>query len=199
MRRRQSVTRSSGVFSPDSSHSMHCRNMPICALLSHMKAVFCLLLAATLPVCAQVKITQHSDRISIEIDGKPFSDLFVSAQVHKPYMYPLRAATGTIVTRAFPMDMVEGESRDHPHQRGLWFSHGDVYGWDFWANEASQVDGKKGKIVLKKIGDIKNGKKSGTLLTTFDWIDPSGKTILTETRTNVFYFEPHHAHHGFRY
>jgi Methane oxygenase PmoA len=155
-----------------------------------MKSAFCFLLAAALPLCAQVKITQHSDRISIDIDGKPFSELFVSGQVNKPYMSPLRAASGKIVTRAYPMDTVEGETQDHPHHRGLWFSHGDVNGYDFWANEASQQDGKKGKIVLKKIDDIKNGKKSGSLAVTFDWIDPTGKTILTESRTTVFYSNP---------
>jgi len=37
-------------------------------------------------------------------------------------LHPLRAADGKIVTRHFPMEMVEGESRDHPHHRGLWFS-----------------------------------------------------------------------------
>src|SRR5208282_3880761 len=89
-----------------------------------------------------------------------------------------------------PMDDVEGESKDHPHHRGLWFSHGDVNGYDFWANEVSQEDGKKGKIVLKKIDDIKNGKKSGSLAITFDWLDPSGKAILTESRTTVFYSNP---------
>lgn len=155
-----------------------------------MKSVSCLLLAAALPLCAQVKITRHTDRISIDIDGKPFSDLFVSAQVNKPYMYPLRAASGKIITRAYPMDNVEGETKDHPHHRGLWFSHGDVNGYDFWANEASQQDGKKGKIVLKKVDEIKNGKKSGTLSATFDWIDPTGKTILTESRTTIFYSNP---------
>lgn len=155
-----------------------------------MKSVSCLLLAAALPLCAQVKITRHTDRISIDIDGKPFSDLFVSAQVNKPYMYPLRAASGKIITRAYPMDNVEGETKDHPHHRGLWFSHGDVNGYDFWASEASQQDGKKGKIVLKKVDEIKNGKKSGTLSATFDWIDPTGKTILTESRTTIFYSNP---------
>ena len=71
-----------------------------------MKPASCLLLAAALPLCAQVKITQHSDRISIDIDGKPFTELFVGAETTKPYLHPLRAASGTIVTRAYPMDIV---------------------------------------------------------------------------------------------
>ena len=155
-----------------------------------MKSASCLLLAAALPLCAQVKITPHPGRISIDIDGKPFTEMFVGAETNKPYLHPLRAASGKIVTRAYPMDMVEGESKDHPHHRGLWFSHGDVNGFDFWANEESQKNPKKGKIVLKKMGDLKSGKKSGSLSATFDWIDPQGKPILTESRTIVFYSNP---------
>jgi hypothetical protein len=155
-----------------------------------MKSASYLLLAAALPLCAQVKITQRTDRISIDIDGKPFTEMFVGADTNKPYLHPLRAASGKIVTRAYPMDTVEGESKDHPHHRGLWFSHGDVNGYDFWANEASQKNPKKGKIVLKKIGELKSGKQSGSLAATFDWLDPDGKAILTESRTIVFQSNP---------
>src|SRR5262249_61316 len=115
---------------------------------------------------------------------------FVGADTTKPYLHPLRAASGKIVTRAYPMDIVEGESKDHPHHRGLWFSHGDVNGYDFWATEASQPNPQKGKIVLKKVGELKSGKNSGSLATTFDWVDPQGKPILTELRTIVFYSNP---------
>src|SRR5205814_561476 len=173
------------------SYSSNCLSMLNCVVLSHMKCATFLLLAA-LPLCAQVKITQHTDRISIETDGKPFTDMFVGADTTKPYLWPLRAASGKVVTRAFPMDMVEGETRDHPHQRGLWFSHGDVNGLDFWGNEMSQHvdDGKRGRIVLKKVGDLKSGKKMGSLSATFDWVDPQGKALLTESRTIVFYSNP---------
>src|SRR5260370_5467397 len=164
--------------------------MAICDVLAQMKSASCLLLAAALPLCAQVKATKHPDRIPIDSDGKPFTEMFVGAETNKPYMHPLRAASGTIVTRAYPMDSVEGETKDHPHHRGLWFSHGDVNGYDFWANEASQQNGKKGKIVLKKTGALKSGKKSGSLAATFDWVDPKGKAIMTETQTVIFYSNP---------
>ena len=51
--------------------------------------------AAALPLCAQVKITQQGkDKISIEIDGKPFTDFYIGPETNKPYLYPLRAADG---------------------------------------------------------------------------------------------------------
>ena len=115
----------------------------------------------TLPLAAQVKITQVTDRILVEIAGKPFTAFFIGADNAKPYLHPLRTASGKIVTRGFPMDTVEGESKDHPHHRGLWFTHGDVNNIDFWGNEKSHqgsVSGGKGYVVTKKVVDLKSGE-----------------------------------------
>ncbi|MGE5567776.1 MAG: PmoA family protein [Rhodospirillales bacterium] len=143
-----------------------------------------------LPLAAQVKFTHSSDRISVAIDGKPFTEFIVSADVNKPYLHPLRSASGKIVTRFFPMDLVEGERRDHPHHRGLWFTHGDVNGYDFWANEPGQKGAKKGRVLLKKIVDLKDGKKSGTIVALFDWLDTNNNPLVTESRAMTFYSEP---------
>ena len=43
---------------------------------------------------------------------------------------------------------------------------------------------------LKKVVELKNGKKSGTIQAIFDGLDPQGKPILTETRTLTFYSDP---------
>ncbi|MGC4056011.1 MAG: PmoA family protein, partial [Paludibaculum sp.] len=71
--------------------------------------------------------------MSVEIDGKPFTDFFIAgAEVTKPYLHPLRAASGTYVTRMWPMAEVAGEPTDHKHQRGLWLAHAKVNELDFW-------------------------------------------------------------------
>lgn len=155
-----------------------------------MKASLCLAFLAV-PLCAQVKITQGSDRITVDVDGKPFTAFFIGAETQKPYLHPLRSPSGKIVTRGFPMETIEGESKDHPHHRGLWFTHGDVNGFDFWANEAGQRSvGPKGRVVVRKVGELKGGKKSGSIDTTFDWNAPDGKALLTETRRMTFYAGP---------
>src|SRR6185295_18270334 len=147
-----------------------------------MKLAFCLLLALA-PLGAQVKITRNTDRISVDIDGKPFTEFFIGGpETTKPYLHPLRSASGTIVTRAFPMAKVEGETTDHPHHRGLWFSHDEVNGVHFWLNELSEKNEKNGTIVLKKMGPLKSGKDQGSIAVTFDWKDPQGKVLLTESR-----------------
>ncbi len=155
-----------------------------------MKALIPALVLACLPAFGQVRLTQGSDRIMVDIDGQPFTAFFIGSDVAKPYLHPLRSASGKIVTRRFPMEIVDGESRDHVHHRGLWFTHGDVNGLDFWANEQGQQGPKKGKVITKKVVDIKSGKRSGSLTAAFDWVDPQGKPLLTETRTMVFHAHP---------
>jgi hypothetical protein len=89
-----------------------------------MKPAFALLFAGAvlaLPAAAQVKITAGAGKIPVEINGKPFTDFYVAgkafdAEVTKPYLWPLRAASGTYITRAWPMEMVAeeaAEKKDH--------------------------------------------------------------------------------------
>ncbi len=145
------------------------------------------LLAAALPLLAQVKLTQGSDRILIDIDGKPYSALFIGADTVKPYLHPLQSASGKVVSRGFPMEVIDGEAHDHRHHRGLWFTHGDVNGFDFWAEQNGP---KQGRVVLKKVVDLKSGKKSGSLTAVFEWVAPDGSVLLTETRTMKFSAPP---------
>ena len=155
-------------------------------------------LLLTLAVCSalfgQVKVAQSgSDKITVDIDGKPFTEFWIAGpSVNKPYLAPLRTASGVIVTRSFPMDpSVPGEAHDHPHHRGLWFTHGDVNGYDFWGNEDSQQGANKGKgkVVLVKVNKLSSGKSSGAIDASFDWV-AGGQTLLRETRRMTFYAEP---------
>lgn len=165
----------------------------------------CLFLQAALvalPAAAQVKITSGTDKIQIEINGKPFGDFYIAGKdVTKPYLWPLRAASGTYVTRMWPMEKVAEEQKmvedkliknDHQHQRGMWFAHDSVNKLDFWNNEASYTTPNRGKIVLKKVGELKSGKQKGSVATTFEWSAMEGDAppILTESRVMTFYADP---------
>jgi hypothetical protein len=150
-----------------------------------MKPVLWAILLAA-PLAAQVRIAQQGiEDIAVEIKGQPFTKFFIGPETNKPYLHPLRSASGKIVTRGFPMADLPGESRDHPHHRGLWFAHGDVNGLDFWGNETR--DSKHGRIVLAKVNDVTSGKDSGMIDATFEWRAPGGKALLTEARRMIFY------------
>jgi hypothetical protein len=151
------------------------RKLPILALL------------ATLPLAAQVRITQGENQITVDIDGKPYTTFFYGPDVPKPYLYPLRSASGVKVTRSFPMEKVAGESEDHPHQRSVWFAHSKVNGFDYWNNEFSYKGDKMGHIFVTKIDKVQNGPKSGEIDATAEWKQMDGKVVLIENRRMIFY------------
>ena len=90
--------------------------------------------ASALPARAQVTLTQGPEQIAVEIDGKPFTVFYIRGKdLNRPYLHPLRAASGKIVNRSFPAGQLPGETTDHPHHAGLFYGHGDVNGYNYWA------------------------------------------------------------------
>ena len=150
-----------------------------------------LVLMLSFSAFAQVRIARDGDRITVDINGKPFTALYIAgAETTKPYFHPVRAASGTIVTRRYPMETFEGELHNEKHQRGLWFSHGDVNGVDFWDNEASYTTPNRGFIKLDRVIGLTGGEKTGSIEASFKWVDPKETPLIEETRKMVFYADP---------
>jgi hypothetical protein len=142
---------------------------------------------AALPMAAQVAFEKGDGSIAVTVDGKPFTTFYYATSAAKPYLSPLNNADGKRMTRLYPMEQVEGESRDHPHHRGLWFTHGDVNKYTFWDNEAANRGPmKKGTVTHGQILKAQGGKKSGTIVSRFDWVTDTGDKLLTEDRTMTF-------------
>ena len=148
------------------------------------------LAAATLiwtsPALAQVEFQSTPDHIAVAIDGKPFTDFYIGSEYPKPFLHPLRAADGRVVTRQFPMSQVEGETRDHPHHRGLFIGYGSISGINFWENEQAYTTPNRGRIVLVGRPRLENKKDIGAIRAEFSWRDPAGKEMLTESRLMEF-------------
>src|SRR5450432_3183115 len=120
--------------------------------------------------CLAAQTRPATEEIPVDLDGKPFTTFHYGADANKPFLVPLRSASGKIITRGFPMEEIAGESRDHLHHRGLWFSYDDVNGVKFWENDPSYTKGSIGKIVVKK-AVLKKGAGAQTIEGVFDWND----------------------------
>jgi hypothetical protein len=166
------------------------------APLRRLALLVALTLSATgLPVWAQVKLSQTPEQIAVEIDGKPFTVFYIAGKdLNRPYLHPIRAASGKIVNRSFPAGQIPGETTDHPHHAGLFYGHGDVNGYNYWAIQnvptPADADPRMGRIVLKQVVSAKSGKESGSVDVVFNWLKPDGKPLLTETRKMTFYAHP---------
>jgi hypothetical protein len=167
------------------------------ARLARLSSFALVLLCIAAPGSAQVKITQSPEQIAVEIDGKPFTVLYISGKdLNRPYLHPLRSASGKIVNRSFPAGQLPGETTDHPHHAGLFYGHGDVNGYNYWAIQnvppatSQKPDPAMGRIVLQRVVSVKSGSDSGAIDTIFNWLKPDGKPLLTETRKMTFQAHP---------
>jgi hypothetical protein len=131
-----------------------------------------------------------ADRIDVDLDGQPFTTFHYGLESHKPYLAPLRSSSGKIVTRHYPMEKIEGESRDHVHHTGLWFSYDDVNGVKFWENDPSYKPPNKGTIVVQSAKLEPGAAGSAVVKAVMDWNGPDGKTILREDRVMTFSSRP---------
>ena len=128
-------------------------------------------------------------RVDVLVDGKPFTAFLYPADLPKQVLYPLRAATGTVVTRGWPLDPRPGERVDHPHHIGLWLNHADVNGLDFWNNSSAippERAGRMGRIVFRGVDSVRGGAGEGVLVARSEWVRPDGRPLLRETTRYVF-------------
>jgi hypothetical protein len=140
--------------------------------------------SAALPV----ELTRRGYQVDVHIGGRPFATYSFDPSVAKPYWSPLRSAHGTVVTRGFPMTpAATGEDRDEPHQRAMYFAHGDINGFDFWGEAAfprwsDHPLSTFGRTVFRTLDEFHGGADSGSLQATFDLVAPTG-AIGEETQT----------------
>ncbi len=151
------------------------------------------------PLDAQVEIIKNDDaQIDIRINGEPFSSYHFGHSFPKPFLSPLRTASGLVITRRYPMEEVAGESHDHQHHRGLWIGYGEINGFNFWENEfhynsdqpPKYDPAKLGTIALIRFNEIKSGRQMGDIDGLFQWVDPHGGVLLEERRVLTFYAQP---------
>lgn len=144
-------------------------------------------------------VAASEEGAAITLDGQKFTTYNIH-EANMPYLWPIVGPTGKSMTRAYPMEDVEGEKQDHPHHRGLWFGHESIGGLDTWAEEASfNTPGKDGKVSekyierLKHLGKIQHrrfekleGGETGTLIAVSNYVDQEGKKLIEERRTLTF-------------
>lgn len=135
--------------------------------------------AATQAGAAEVKAERQENNVAITLDGQPFTE-YLTNNGPKPILWPILGPGGKTMTRAFPMNpRVQGERKDHPHHRSLWFTHGDVNGTDYWAEFSKSKN--LGKIVHREYVRVESGERA-VVETLNDWNGPDGKKQLEDRR-----------------
>jgi hypothetical protein len=129
-----------------------------------------------------VKKDEAQGTVTVTIGGQPFATLHYS-KFAKPVLGPVVGPTGATMTRQWPITekAALGEETDHPHHKGLWFTHGAVNGVDFWSENP-----KAGKITVKgepRVGVMANPGNHVVIHTDEEWKAPDGKLVCTSATT----------------
>jgi hypothetical protein len=149
--------------------------------------------SAQSPDFVQVTARDADRRVDVTVGGKPFTSYIYPASLKKPVLYPLRAASGTVVTRGYPLEPRPGERVDHPHHAGVWFNYGNVSGLDFWNNSTAIKDSAAphmGTILHRAVRGVRSGAGEGTLDVTNEWVNYRGHALLREDTRFVFRARP---------
>lgn len=100
------------------------------------------------------------------------------------------------MTRAYPMQNVEGEKRDHPHHRSVCFGLHSANGFNTWHEVLTFT--KKGKVdphkaahlghqVHTKVSKAEASGNAATLVVESENVTPNGEVYMLQTRTVDFH------------
>ncbi len=131
-----------------------------------------------------VRIFPEKGKLRIEINGAFFSD-YIYEDVSRPFLYPVIGPARLPVTRNWPMSFQEGEAKDHPHHRSLWYAHGEINGHDFWS-ESSRA-GTTRHVFFKEIA---SGPDFGRIVSFNQLVAKNGAVIGADTREIIIHNRP---------
>ena len=127
----------------------------------------------------KVTFNRGPDRVEVLLNGQPVTAFRFNPKWDKPFLYPIRTLSGTVISRGYPVESRPGEEQDHAWHRGIWYGHGDVNGEDFWREKA---DGTTSRLVMD--GEPKTS--ANTLDVRLAMMTPKGKRLGTIRETYAF-------------
>ena len=150
---------------------MRCRARDLKCVL---RAVLLIFWGVQRTIAADEVVLQQLEtgKVEIRIDGQPFATYNHGPDLPKPFLLPVRSASGVVINR----DLGDPTDSDHPHHKGMWNSVDEVNGIRFWA--------EKGPIRNESVNVIRSGDATAAWTVVNQWRHPeNGEIQLTEAAT----------------
>jgi hypothetical protein len=157
----------------------------------------CVVLFAFVTVVnAEFTVEKKGANVAVNYDGKLVTE-YITDQSNKPFLYPVIGPGGAKMTRAYPMQEVEGERKDHPHHRSVWFGLQNMGGFDTWHEPRTiQERGGSSEIKEKRLAGLGStvhrefrkleGGDSAVIVAVNDYVGSNGKKLMSDVRTLTF-------------
>lgn len=124
-----------------------------------------------------VRLIDRGKSLELRIQDRLFTE-YVYGGYAKPFWGPIAApGVDSSITR---LDL---QTKEHPHQRSLWFSHGDVNGIDCWNEPAERY----GKEIHQSFTHQTDGGVVGYFASENTWTDFAGQPLMDDHRSMALY------------
>jgi hypothetical protein len=120
--------------------------------------------------------------LELQLPQGLFGKYHFGEEVVRPYVWPLNGPKQKPMTRAFPMENVEGETTDHPHHTSLWTAFDEVNEVNNWHNAEGH-----GCTRHQSFSDLESGPVCGGFTAHSVWQSSDRKPVLDETCTLRLY------------
>jgi hypothetical protein len=145
----------------------------------------------------KVEFIEGDNQIDIMVDDRAIGTYKYDPDLSKPFIYPVYSPSGEVVTRWAPFRQVEGESNDHLHHTGIFFTYGngEVNGNTFWGNRdvpPRTGDSKYPQIRQVELKEMKGGRGHGHIKALYHWVDSANIPLLEEDRLMEFHASENH-------
>lgn len=122
----------------------------------------------------KIAFEDKSGKLVITIGDKTFGTyVYRGEKIPRPYFENVYAPNGVKATRNYPT--LAGDQEDHPHHPGIFFTFGDMNGFDYWH--------LKGRTIHERfVVEPRVGKGKATFTVKNRYLPPTGDdTVCSET------------------
>jgi len=131
-----------------------------------------------------VEIAEVEGKLQVKIGGEVFTN-YHYRNITRPVLYPVIGPFGHGVTRAFPMEDLPDDHKDHPHHRSIWVAWGEVNGSDNWSEQPGH-----GTLAHRAFEARSGGCVCGIIATRNDWLNKDGRKLMEDRLVYRFYNLP---------
>lgn len=126
------------------------------------------------PIPLLQAVPQPHHQTSFQREGIELARFHYAPTLNRPFVFPIIGPSGRSLTRiGHPHDPT-----GHSHHNSCWVSHHDVNGVTFWGDTGTNV----GRIVTLRVDRLDDGDTSAAVISTSQWQDKAGQTLLVERR-----------------
>ncbi len=138
-----------------------------------------------------IQFIEKEHQVDVMINGQLCTSYLFQPDLPKPILYPVYSPSGVLMARHYPPNKEAGESSDHLHHAGIFFTYDEVNDSHpkgervsgYWGNKVPEPP----FIKHINIREMSVDKQHGVLTTVLHWIGRDNKVHLQEERTMTIY------------